>query len=91
MLEKKLNTPEEVLQKVMMHPEGVLLWSLRSIEIYQQRCREDIVYLDATGSIVTKNKGSPPFYVYEFVVWDPHRNKSPLPVATNLTCDHTTA
>ena len=37
-----------------MHPKGVLLWSLRSIELYQERCWEDIVYLDATGS--SKNK-----------------------------------
>lgn len=27
MLEKKTNSPDEVLQKVMLHPKGVLLWS----------------------------------------------------------------
>lgn len=75
----------------MLHPKGVQLWSSRSIDIYQERCQEDIVYLDATGSIIKKEKSSPPFYVYELVVRNPQKNSSPLPVATYLTCDHTTA
>ena len=91
MLENKKNSSEEVLQKVFLHPKGILLWSKRGIEIFQDRCCEDIVYLDATGSIKKKEKGSPPFYVYELVVRNPQKNSSPLPVATYLTCDHTTA
>ncbi|XP_049330090.1 uncharacterized protein LOC111193479 [Astyanax mexicanus] len=91
MVEQKTNGPDEVLQKVFLHPKGVMLWSIRGIEIFQDRCREDIVYLDATGSIKKKEKGSPPFYVYEVVVRNPQKGSSPLPVATYLTCDHTTA
>ncbi len=67
-LEKKQNSPDEILQKVMLHPKGVLLWSQKSIELYQERCREDIVYLDATGSIMRKEKDSPPFYV-QYMSW----------------------
>ncbi|XP_019720910.1 uncharacterized protein LOC109513130 [Hippocampus comes] len=91
MVEGKSNKPEDVLQKVFLFPKGVLLWSLRSIDIYHERTREDILYLDATGSIMKKGKGSPPFYVYELVVRNPSKNSSPFPVATYLTCDHTTA
>ncbi|XP_059376293.1 uncharacterized protein LOC132112707 isoform X2 [Carassius carassius] len=91
MLQKRTNSPDEVLQKVMLHPKGVLLWSKRSIHIYQERCQEDIIYLDATGSIMRRETGSPPFYVYELVVRNPHKTSSPFPVATYLTCDHTTA
>lgn len=91
MLKNKSNCEDEVLQQVFLHPKGVLLWSQRSIEIFQERCREDIVYLDATGSIKKAEKGSPPFYIYELVVRNPHKGSSPLPVATYLTCDHTTA
>lgn len=91
MIGKKSNTADEVLQKVFLHPKGVLLWSQRGIEIYQERCREDIIYLDATGSIKKKEKGSPPFYVHELVVRNPQKGSSPLPVATYLTFDHTTA
>lgn len=91
MVANKKNNPEDVLQKVMLHPKGVFLWSSKSIEIFQSRCREDIVYLDATGSIMKKRKGLPPFCVYELVVRNPRKTCSPLPVATYLTCDHTTA
>lgn len=91
MLQKRTKSPDEVLQKVMLHPKGVLLWSKRSIHIYQERCQEDIIYLDATGSIMRRETGSPPFYVYELVVRNPHKTSSPFPVATYLTCDHTTA
>ena len=55
------------------------------------RCKEDITYIDATGSIKRKEQGSPPFYVYELVIRNPTKGKSPFPVATYLTCDHTTA
>ena len=67
------------------------MWSSKSISIYYQRTKEDIVYIDATGSIKSKEKGSPPYYVYELVVRNPQKGKSPFPVATYLTCDHTTA
>lgn len=91
MLQKTTNSPDEVLQKVLLHPKGVLLWSKRSIHIYQERCQEDIIYLDATGSIMRRETGSPPFYVYDLVVRNPHKTSSPFPVATYLTSDHTTA
>ncbi|XP_034530086.1 uncharacterized protein LOC117805466 [Notolabrus celidotus] len=68
-----------------------MLWSLRSIIVYLERCREDIIYLVATGSILKKEKVSPPYYGYELVVRNPKKDSSPLPVATYLTCDHTTA
>ncbi|KAI4793843.1 hypothetical protein KUCAC02_032457, partial [Chaenocephalus aceratus] len=55
-------------------------------------CREDIVYVDATGSIVKIAKGkTSPFYVYEMVVRNPFKGSSPVPVATYITNDHTTA
>lgn len=43
------------------------------------------------GALKKKEKGSPPFYVYELVVRQPTKNCSPLPVATYLMCDHMTA
>lgn len=73
MLDNKKDSPEEVLQKIMLHSKGVLLWSHRGIEIHQERCQKDIVYLDVTGSIIWTEKGSPPFYVCE-LVRNPHKN-----------------
>ncbi|XP_042345228.1 uncharacterized protein LOC121945214 isoform X2 [Plectropomus leopardus] len=69
-----------------------MLWSRKSITIFHNRSREDIVYLDATGSILKRSKNSEgPFYVYELVVRNPKKGSSPFPVATFVTCDHTTA
>lgn len=92
MVEDKTDDENEVLQKVLLHPRGVMLWSKNTIRLFHQRCRDDIVYLDATGSIVKKPQGkSAPFYVYELVVRNPTKGASPIPVATYVTCQHTTA
>ena len=91
MTEERTDDPAEVLQKLLLEPKGVMLWSKRSIEIFHNRCKEDIKYLNATGS---KSKSSSrPFYVglYELVVRNPRKGSSPFPVATFLTCDHTTS
>ncbi len=75
-----------------MHPKGVMLWSNKTLSVFYKRCKNDIVYLDATGSVIKKSTAeSPPYYVYELVVRNPSKGASPLPVATYVTCDHTTA
>lgn len=89
---KKTDAPDEVLQKVLLHPKGVMPWSKPSISIFHKRSQEDIVYLDATGSTLKRSENSEgPFYVYELVVRNPKKGSSPFPVATYVTCDHTTA
>lgn len=91
MVEDKKDGPDEVLQKIILHPKGVMLWSKHSISIFHKRSKEDIVYLDATGSILKKtNHKEGPFYIYELVVRNPKKGSSPFPVATFVTCDHTT-
>ncbi|KAJ4923070.1 hypothetical protein JOQ06_027806, partial [Pogonophryne albipinna] len=83
---------DQWIQKVILQPKGVMLWSKRTIRLFHDRSKEDIVYLDATGSIVKKAKGeSTPFYIYELVVRNPVKGCSPVPVATYVTCEHTTA
>ncbi|KAF3846402.1 hypothetical protein F7725_003480 [Dissostichus mawsoni] len=92
MMEEELETEEAVIKKLIAHPKGVMLWSNKTIDLFHDRCREDIVYVDATGSIVKKAKGkTSPFYVYEMVVRNPFKGSSPVPVATYITNDHTTA
>lgn len=44
------------LQKVLLQPKGIMLWSHRTIEIFHERCKEDVVYIDATGGVVRKSK-----------------------------------
>ena len=33
MVQEKTDEPEEVLQKVLLHPKGVMLWSKRSVNV----------------------------------------------------------
>jgi len=92
MSDEEEGTDDHMIQKIILKPEGVMLWSERTINLFYERSREDIVYLDATGSIVKKAKGeSTPFYIYELVVRNPVKGCSPVPVATYVTCEHTTA
>ncbi len=91
MVEERTDS-EKILQKVLLHPRGVMLWSQSSIRLFHQRCKTDVVCIDATGSIIQKAKGkSSPFYIYELVVRHPIKGSSPVPVATYVTCDHTTS
>ncbi|CAK6965265.1 hypothetical protein D5F01_LYC09263 [Scomber scombrus] len=90
--EEEAEAERRVIQNIGLHPKSVMLYSLKTLNIFFDRCKEDIVYLDATGSIVRKGKGqTSPFYVYELVVRHPTKGSSPLPVATYITSDHTTA
>ncbi len=69
----------------------IMLWSRKTLSVFYKRSKEDIVYLDATGSVIQKSAQNLPYYVYELVVRNPSRGASPLPVASYVTCDHTTA
>ncbi|KAE8291902.1 hypothetical protein D5F01_LYC09263 [Larimichthys crocea] len=90
--EEEAEAEGRVIQNIGLYPKSVMLYSLETLNIFFDRCKEDIVYLDATGSIVRKGKGQmSPFYVYELVVRHPTKGSSPLPVATYITSDHTTA
>ncbi|RXN38611.1 hypothetical protein ROHU_013910 [Labeo rohita] len=44
-----------------------MLWSRKTLSVFYNRSKEDIVYLDATGSVIQKSAQSPPYYVYELV------------------------
>ncbi|ESO05805.1 hypothetical protein HELRODRAFT_171479 [Helobdella robusta] len=77
------------LQYIFTEPSSVMLWSKESLKILRQRCIDDVVYIDATGSIVKKRKH--PFYIYEMVVRSSMKGGSPFPVATYLTNLHSTA
>ncbi len=92
MSEEEQGTDGQLIQKIILQSKGVMLWSKKTIHLFHKRSKKDIVYLDATGSIVKKAKGeSTPFYIYELVVRNPVKGCSPVPVATFVTCEHTTA
>lgn len=92
MSEGEQGTDDQLIQKIVLQPKRVMLWSMKTINLFHKRSKEDIVYLDATGSIVEKATGeSPPFTIYKLVLRNPVKGCSPVPVAPYVTCDHTTA
>lgn len=90
MLEKKKNSPEEVLQEVFS-PKVFFCGLLGVLKSFRSDAGRTSFIWMLQGALKKKEKGSPPFYVYELVVRQPTKNCSPLPVATYLTCDHMTA
>ena len=46
------------LQIITMHPRGVALFSEDLIRIFHKRAKQDIIYIDATGSVVLGDKRS---------------------------------
>jgi len=73
------------LQIIAMHPRGVALFSEDLIRIFNKRAKQDIVYIDASGSVVLGDKRC---YSYEIVVRHPMARKPPLAVASYFTTSH---
>ncbi len=53
-IDEQPGTDNYVLQNVLMHPKGIMLWSRKTLSVFYKRSKEDIVYLDATGSVIKK-------------------------------------
>ena len=62
MSEKEGGNEEKLIQKIILQPKVLMLWSKKTISLFHQRSN-DVVYLHATGSVVKKkDKGqSAPF------------------------------
>ncbi len=51
MSEKEEDNEEKLIQKITLQPKGLMLWSKKD---FHQQSKTDVVYLDATGSVVKK-------------------------------------
>ncbi|KAI8509053.1 hypothetical protein Bbelb_129010 [Branchiostoma belcheri] len=78
-----------IVQRFLLVPPTVMLWSEETVRIWHMRTRANIAYLDATGGVLTKTNGRRPYYVYELVVRNEKKGAAPFPCATLLTTDHT--
>ena len=73
------------LHLVTMHLKGVTLFNENLIWIFHGRAKQDLVYVDATGSVVLGDKRC---YAYEIVVRHPKVGKPPLAVAAYFATSH---
>jgi len=73
------------LQITTMHPKGIILFSEKLVRIYHNVAKHDIVYIDATGSILLGDKHC---YAYKIVIRHPHPGNPPLAVAMYFAVSH---
>ena len=69
----------------MMEPPTLIFYSMKSISVLRNITKEDIVYIDATGSILL---GQQHCYVYEVVVRHHVEGNPPLAVASMIAWSH---
>jgi len=70
---------------ILSRPRGIILFSESTVRIYHSLARADIVYVDATGSVLLGDKSC---YAYEIVVRHPNQGNPPLAVASYFTTSH---
>jgi len=60
---------------MLSRPRGIILFSKSTVHIHHSLARTDIVYIDATGSVLLGDKSC---YAFEIVVWHPNQGNPPL-------------
>lgn len=86
------STIKGTLQRITRLPSGIMLWSEDSLRIYRERSKTDVVYIDATGSVLASDRPSKrPFYIYEVVVRHPLKGNAPFAVASFVSDSHNIA
>jgi len=73
------------LQMILSRPRGIVLFIESTVRIYHSPARSDIIYVDATGSVLLGNKSC---CVYEIVVRHPNQGNPPLAVASYFATSH---
>ena len=66
----------------------IFLFTDAQIKVYGEICRRDVVYFDATGSIMKKVPVKKDFQIYTLLVRHPNEGGSALPVASSITIRH---
>ncbi|XP_046844891.1 uncharacterized protein LOC124438735 [Xenia sp. Carnegie-2017] len=74
---------------IAMHPLIVPMGLENEVRLWHGGCKNDISYLDATGTLVADHNGKRVLY-YALVIRHPVENEPSFPVAEMITSDHTT-
>ena len=77
------------LQQIIREPPSLMLWSDETIRLFHKLSAVDVVYIDATGSIIKGMGGV--FYLYEIVMRHPLPGKPPIAVGSYLSAKHNIA
>ena len=69
-----------------IYPLVVHMWNESQVRLWHGRCKNDISYLDATGTLIADHGGKRVLY-YALVIRHPVEGEPPLPVAEMVTSD----
>ena len=76
------------LRNFSVHPPSVALYNDAQILAYKDLCKKDILYFDATGSIIKKCENGNEFQIYTLLFRNPYAGGPALPVAMNIMSSH---
>ncbi|KAK3092502.1 hypothetical protein FSP39_003739 [Pinctada imbricata] len=76
------------IQKISILPFYILYWSEEGLYLYHKLAPKDVLFWDATGSVVRKNENGKRMLYYELSVRHPVKGKMGLPVSAMLTEDN---
>ena len=79
---------ESFIRYVQMYPPAVIMFSDFQVIAFDCFSKNDIVYFDATGSILRRDPAFDNLQVYTLIVRNPTRGELSLPVATFLSNKH---
>ena len=71
-------------------PPRVVLFTDAQIKFFVDVCKRDIIYLDATGSVMKKSGEQKDFQIYTLLGRHPNEGGPALPIATSVTTCHDT-
>ena len=88
-------TPELVYPGFIRHisimPPYIMYWSEMGIRIWHDMAKHDIVYWDATGTVISPRRDDSKFFYYELACRNPRQGECIIPVSSMISAIHSTS
>ena len=75
------------IQKFCIRPNYVLYWSYEGLSLFHKFAAQNILYWDATGSMVKPCNGNKKFLYYELAMENPENGKMAIPLSGMISDD----
>ena len=78
------------IHHVSIMPSYVIYWNDSSIRLWHQLAKNNTVYWDATGSIITSRPQENRYLYYELALANPNTKEASIPVSSMISSNHDT-
>lgn len=75
------------IQQLSIKPFTIQYWSEEGLRLYHSLAQKDVLFWDATGSVVRKGDDGKRFLYYELALRHPVKGKMGIPVSSMVTDD----